>query len=681
MRIRRIIVKSFGPLKSKEVEVSPGLNVVYGPNGCGKTSLAEFIGTCLSPTECKNRYPSCSKDDSGSIIMHEFDGETTVTIKGRSRFGRVPECVRGVSPELFRTVFSIQRENLTDLDSLSPLIDDDSVHGSIRQAAESMLKVKRSVFGTDGYASELDALDEEIKRNDEAIEALMKEVKRFGEYASQKKAVTERILLESDDSAEAEQKRRYQRLREDHRSEYERLAELYAARAELGFFEWAGSTDAVTYNALRKELIESTEKLDSLEAYMVEPMSELGDKDPSSILFYSDDISWLAEGRRDYERQSNELRRTRVQLAEAKMSNDKRRSSVFGRSTHSCDIAKLTDSVGDLTRRTEAYERMVSRLTSGLGITATETAHAVSEMVRLRDAASIVSKHEEELKEAKDRAETAKADMARFTERFEGAEGFMECLRKTKSAKEIDAETAAIRASLSKVGLDPDSPICAVEYIGIVDGTEGLKKRLEDLNNKMARIMDTEELDNLIDRGNVLSSRRSELLCRGVDAALGCAIAKKIDVRALYSDESEWKSAETYLSMMTGEDCSVRYDDGFLVTCGGVERRLEQTGSGRRTMTSLALKIAAAEKIGEGMVPIILDEVLAGMDTPSKTLVCRMLHEVSKKMQVIVLTGEQETKDILAMLPDVTLVNLLHANADVEDDDLVDDGVGRIQKA
>ena len=88
MRIRKVYVKSFGPLKNKEVVVSPGLNVIYGPNGSGKTSLAEFIGTCLSPMDRKDRYPSCSKDDSGSVLMYEYDGETTVTIRGRSRFGR-----------------------------------------------------------------------------------------------------------------------------------------------------------------------------------------------------------------------------------------------------------------------------------------------------------------------------------------------------------------------------------------------------------------------------------------------------------------------------------------------------------------------------------------------------------------------------------------------------------------
>ena len=663
MRIRKVYVKSFGPLKNKEVVVSPGLNVIYGPNGSGKTSLAEFIGTCLSPMDRKDRYPSCSKDDSGSVLMYEYDGETTVTIRGRSRFGRVPECVKGISPDLFRTVFSIQRESLADLEPLSPSAEDDPGYSMIHTAAESMKRIERSVFETDeGGMSELEALEVEMKELDESIGVLMKEVKRYGEYASQKKAVTERLLLESDDSVEAEEKRRYQKLREDHKADYERLKELSSARAELGFFEWAGNSEAAEFKKLRKELSDSLEELESLKAYMEEPINELGDKDPSSILFYSDDITWLDGGRRDYARQFEELRRSRAQLAEAKMVPDsKKKSIVFGRSTRSCDVTKMTETVNDLTRRTEAYERMVSRITSALGINATETAHAVAELVRLRDAASIVSKHEEKLRTTKEKADAALEEMERLTERYGGQEGFLDCLRKTRAAKEMDSEITDIRAGLSRHGLDPDAPICAVEYIGIVDGTEGLKRRLEDLDSKMARIMDSEELEALMDRKNVLSNRKSALLWRGIDAAIGCAIARKVDVRALYSGSGEWKNAEDYLSAMTGYECRIRYDREFLVECNGVERPLREMGSGMRSMASLALKIAAAERIGDGMVPIILDEVLAGMDTQSKSSACRVLKDVAKKMQVILLTGEQETKEIMTLLPEVTLINLTHA--------------------
>ncbi len=43
MRILRARVGGYGPLRSAELELAPGLNVVYGPNEAGKTTLLDFL--------------------------------------------------------------------------------------------------------------------------------------------------------------------------------------------------------------------------------------------------------------------------------------------------------------------------------------------------------------------------------------------------------------------------------------------------------------------------------------------------------------------------------------------------------------------------------------------------------------------------------------------------------------
>ncbi|HKK07837.1 MAG TPA: AAA family ATPase, partial [Gemmatimonadota bacterium] len=43
MRILRVRVPDFGPLRSLELEPSEGLTVVWGPNEAGKTSLLDFL--------------------------------------------------------------------------------------------------------------------------------------------------------------------------------------------------------------------------------------------------------------------------------------------------------------------------------------------------------------------------------------------------------------------------------------------------------------------------------------------------------------------------------------------------------------------------------------------------------------------------------------------------------------
>ncbi len=43
MHIKKIQVNNFGKLKNKEIELKPGINVIYGENESGKSTLLDFI--------------------------------------------------------------------------------------------------------------------------------------------------------------------------------------------------------------------------------------------------------------------------------------------------------------------------------------------------------------------------------------------------------------------------------------------------------------------------------------------------------------------------------------------------------------------------------------------------------------------------------------------------------------
>jgi AAA domain len=47
MRIRRLAVKEFGGIREADIELGPGLNVLYGPNDLGKSTLADAIRLAL----------------------------------------------------------------------------------------------------------------------------------------------------------------------------------------------------------------------------------------------------------------------------------------------------------------------------------------------------------------------------------------------------------------------------------------------------------------------------------------------------------------------------------------------------------------------------------------------------------------------------------------------------------
>ena len=96
MQIREIHIERFGKFSHcRMVPVSPGLNVVYGRNEFGKTTLLEFIRWILFGFEKKrkgmNAYtPVDGGEHSGTLMCEMANGERIfITRTGGTLEGRV----------------------------------------------------------------------------------------------------------------------------------------------------------------------------------------------------------------------------------------------------------------------------------------------------------------------------------------------------------------------------------------------------------------------------------------------------------------------------------------------------------------------------------------------------------------------------------------------------------------
>ena len=85
MRLKSIVIDSFGRLKGKTFILDPGLNVFYGPNESGKSTTMEFIRCTLVPN--KSNKSSC---------MRKTDWKKEFSWKGR------PD-IKGMLPNAFLT--------------------------------------------------------------------------------------------------------------------------------------------------------------------------------------------------------------------------------------------------------------------------------------------------------------------------------------------------------------------------------------------------------------------------------------------------------------------------------------------------------------------------------------------------------------------------------------------------
>lgn len=54
MKIKNIQINNFGKLRNKNIELSDGINIIYGKNESGKSTLLKFI-TCMFYGISKNK--------------------------------------------------------------------------------------------------------------------------------------------------------------------------------------------------------------------------------------------------------------------------------------------------------------------------------------------------------------------------------------------------------------------------------------------------------------------------------------------------------------------------------------------------------------------------------------------------------------------------------------------------
>ena len=152
MQLREIHIVSFGVLANARVRgIRPGLNVLYGPNEFGKTSLLEFVRRILFgfPTRAMkaNQYllPGAEKN-SGRLTCELSDGRTldvfratgksggplTVTTADGSTMSEAAfaTAIGHVSSDLYQNVFSLGLQELYEVDIVNLDEVKDRIYGA-----------------------------------------------------------------------------------------------------------------------------------------------------------------------------------------------------------------------------------------------------------------------------------------------------------------------------------------------------------------------------------------------------------------------------------------------------------------------------------------------------------------------------------------------------------------------
>lgn len=89
MYIKKLLLQHFGKYNNREVELQPGLNLIYGPNEAGKTTLKDFIigmfygierqrGIASRTDEYMRHEPLDGSGYAGVMELHTTDGAYTI---------------------------------------------------------------------------------------------------------------------------------------------------------------------------------------------------------------------------------------------------------------------------------------------------------------------------------------------------------------------------------------------------------------------------------------------------------------------------------------------------------------------------------------------------------------------------------------------------------------------------
>ena len=723
MRVRGVNIRSFGALRERRYELSDGMTVFHGPNESGKTTTMEFIRSVLVPSNKRNQYPERDKSDSGTLT-YEQDGQTrTVSLTYRSVEGERPVMPTGTDdPQLYRSVFAMTSRDLDDERVLTEggirsrfltVPGGESMPAARDAAAE---KWETNLGKRSNSRSRVIALESEIDKLEEDIAQARSVTDQYGALDARRKELGSRLGELSAESERSVEAKRVHDVYQSNRGNYERLSALEEERSNLGDFVPVTEADREEFERLKSESARAEAALRSLTERRGQEDTDLMGADRRRVSAHSKAIEALPGRLEVYREDSRRLRQLedsrRIGVRPDPQPAAKKGSgglglivlgavlavagvlaailvdplaiviSVAGAAFAALGMRKpaevratVSEDTGDdgsreaeeLRRRMSSFEDDVLSIMGDLGMDTFGIGDDVSFLLKARDAVAAIGRTDNEIMRARMEQGTAGNRLLSFTQRYAGEDGFRSCLGKTKRAAEIDREIGVLREAIAKAGLDPDVPECPVTYEGdtVTGEIGGIREEIGALEERMRAILDTQELERMMDRRAQLESELHDVLDEGAVGLLASAIADAA-CEEIYSKVQPGviSTADRYLSMMTGGRYRIDTDprlQELSVRSGDEVKPIGAWSSGLRAQVLLSVKLAVAKEMGGGEVPVILDDVLLPFDSERKEGACRALAEMSAEMQVLLFTCDAETVRICSGIPGIRLVSMSDA--------------------
>lgn len=695
MKITFVRVGQYGGMRDRTFELQPGLNVFYGPNEAGKSTLRSFITATMFP-KAPLKYPVQKGTDSGSLdVVLENGNHLTFERNGKKCSG-TGSAICGIDDREYIAIYSMSPEDLRDVKMIEK--------GDIRNR-----------FLTIPGGGDLPAAYESL---DGERTALLPDIKR-----SSKCEIARLIEEEHDLRMKVKELQR----RESGDSQYAALA---ARKAELiSELEMAGARVTET-DSVRAASLKATGRAEDLEN--IGKLSELEEK-----LSYSEGVDpvKLAELDAVVESSRKVLSETERELAEAEQAmesydpetflrNMKRIQSLEGLAVDydfykrqaetvttaeppakkegfplipvagavitvaGIAVAAIINPIGGAAvavlglviaavgfrkhREVKPVEPVpvqkqeddrIRRIEEQLDEVANETGierrgfHAdVMLLLNILGKAKSYDHAKSKRSEAEKETVQAERELELFLSGYGGRDGFLKAVEDSKKLGEVRAQLSALRDSISDIDADTiDTETAEEEYREANETVRRLTAELAKTEQALKDISEDVSVDEAITASSDAGDAVYSACYRWARLMLEKLILDEASDNAYGSHRPDvLKKADRYLSAMTDGRYRLNTDPRLTEICviendTNALKTEKEWSSGLEDQIKLSMKMAVSLSLSQEKPPFILDDVLLTSDSGRKKAACMALSLLSKDIQVLYFTCDKETKDFLRM--------------------------------
>lgn len=711
--LKHIKMDAFGAFSNRLVgPFSPGLNVVFGPNEAGKTTLSQFVGGVLFGWEeargLRNTYKPANAERAGTLLFADDEtGESAQVTRVRNADGLQGDVsvVSDIDRETYKTMFSLSSDELRRLkntsDVAAKLLTAGSGTGASPAHALAELQQRLATFTSRAQAAENSLVNLECEQDEvraaiaqetARVEKLKNENREFAELAPQREELLAKIAeLNAAVETLAANRKTLEKIESETADLQQKITDLCAQEEDL----------RREHRALQKEHpqelagISATEERhlrDRLEALSVETAKMEHAVDLARDNYATSRASYeaLLEADDEQELAASARRQRNVQIVLSIALPVAFMAAGIPLFMHGRDITSLSftalgfclvlvavimaaASLVMLFRPNKKAEAADARVQDARWVMLQdkkklEACRAEQEEHRTHvedELASVgLSEAKGSLRHARallDEARDARSENALYLQRKQALVS-----RRTALEESLSSAVATRDELYAEMGFRPERGTLEAVDAFIARKTrqrEGLMENSEHMNRRYG------ELSQILDQGagertfDELKLRYEELQTRRDESAMEFAkllLARRMLETAIAAWESKSqpevyaRASELLASMTDGAWTTVSMSEEGRLQVGNdllITREPVHLSLGTCQQLYLALRIAlliTADNVGRS-IPIIADDILVNFDSKRRVAAARALAQLACHRQVIVLTCHEEIVETMRL--------------------------------